>query len=92
MAAQVRTEAARQKEERKLIAEIEKRHGKSVDQLREEREKRVRDAIQLRVPDRVPVNVATGVFAVRYAGIDRHGKVENVRAMTKTAKEYGVYS
>ena len=55
--------------EQRLIAEIEKKHGKTVDQLREEREKRVSDAIELRVPDRVPVNVGTGVFAARYAGL-----------------------
>ncbi len=55
--------------EKKLISEIEKKHGKSVEQLREEREKRVRDAIQLKVPDRVPVNVGTGVFAARRAGL-----------------------
>ena len=53
----------------KAISAIEKKHGKTVQQLREEREKRVQDAIELRVPDRVPVNVGTGVFAARYAGL-----------------------
>ena len=55
--------------EKKIIAEIEKKHSKSVQILREEREKRVRNAIQLKVPDRVPVNVGTGVFAARRAGL-----------------------
>jgi len=54
---------------KRLKEEIEKRHGKTVDQLREEREKRVNDAIELRVPDRVPVTMHTGVFAARYAGL-----------------------
>src|SRR3989304_3181701 len=49
--------------------EIEKRHGKSAEQLLEERDKRVYDAIELRVPDRVPVTIQTGVFSARYAGI-----------------------
>jgi hypothetical protein len=49
--------------------EIESRHGKSAEQLLEEREKRVDDAIGLRVPDRVPVTIQTGVFSARYAGI-----------------------
>ncbi|MEK7354033.1 MAG: uroporphyrinogen decarboxylase family protein [Chloroflexota bacterium] len=53
----------------RLIADIEKKHGKTVSQLSEEREKRVSDAIQLKVPDRVPVNVGAGVFAARYAGL-----------------------
>ena len=55
--------------EEKLIVEIEKKHGKSTEKLREEREKRVREAIQLKVPDRVPVNVGTGVFAARRVGL-----------------------
>src|SRR3989304_7169869 len=49
--------------------EIEKRNGKSAEQLLEERDKRVYDAIELRVPDRVPVTIQTGVFSARYAGI-----------------------
>jgi hypothetical protein len=49
--------------------EIEKRHGKTTEELRLEREKRVSDAIALRVPDRVPVTIQTGVFSARYAGL-----------------------
>ncbi len=60
---------AREQYEKRLIAEIEKKHGKTVKQLREEREKRVLDAINLREPDRIPVNVSTGVFAAKYAGL-----------------------
>jgi hypothetical protein len=52
-----------------LKAEIEKRHGKTVDQLRHEREKRIYDAITLKTPDRVPVTIQTGVFACKYAGL-----------------------
>jgi hypothetical protein len=54
---------------KKLREEIERKHGKSVEQLCEEREKRVTDAIELRVPDRVPVNIQTSVFSARYAGL-----------------------
>lgn len=54
---------------RNVRAEIEKRHSKTVAELHEEREKRVNDAIELRVPDRVPVTIQTGVFSARYAGI-----------------------
>lgn len=56
-------------ENRRLIEQIEKKHGKSVEQLHEERGKRIRDAIELRVPDRVPVVMGTGVFAARYGGL-----------------------
>ena len=37
-------------------------------ELLEERKKRVFDAIQLKVPDRVPINAISGFFAARYAG------------------------
>jgi hypothetical protein len=53
----------------KTIAGIEKRHGKPVEQLFAEREKRVTDAINLREPDRVPVNLAIGEFVSRYTGM-----------------------
>lgn len=53
----------------KLRHEIEKRSGKSADELYEEREKRIRDAIELREPDRVPVVMGGGNFAARYVGV-----------------------
>jgi hypothetical protein len=56
-------------ENRRLTEQIEKKHGKSVEELREERGRRIRDAIELRVPDRVPVVLGTGVFAARYGGL-----------------------
>jgi hypothetical protein len=54
---------------KRLKDEIEKRHGKTTEQLLDEREKRMNDAIELRIPDRVPVTIQTGVFSARYAGI-----------------------
>ena len=51
------------------VAAVEAKHGKTAKDLREEREKRVRDAIELRIPDRVPVNVGTGAFAAIYSGL-----------------------
>ncbi|MCJ7604779.1 MAG: hypothetical protein MUO19_01935, partial [Dehalococcoidales bacterium] len=43
--------------------------GKSARQLREEREKRITDAIALRTPDRVPVICGMGYFPAKYMGI-----------------------
>ncbi len=54
---------------RRTVAAIEKKHGKSIEQLYAEREKRVTDAINLREPDRVPVNMAMGDFVFRHTGI-----------------------
>jgi hypothetical protein len=56
-------------EEKKLIAQIEKKNGKSVDQLRAEREKRIKDVMTLKEPDRVPVTLNPGVFAARALGL-----------------------
>ncbi len=49
--------------------EIERKHGKPAEALYAEREKRVRDAIQLKVPDKVPVVLASGYFPLYYAGL-----------------------
>jgi hypothetical protein len=54
---------------RKLQSQVEKKHGKTAEQLRVERDKRIFDTIRMKVPDRVPVTIQTGVFACRYAGI-----------------------
>ncbi len=43
--------------------------GKSAEQLRYEREKRITDAIQLKIPDRVPVICGIGYFPAKAAGI-----------------------
>jgi hypothetical protein len=55
--------------EKKIVEEIERKYGKTPGQLFEERDKRVRDAIALREPDRVPVVLGEGVFAAKYAGL-----------------------
>ena len=52
-----------------LREQIERKHGKTVDQLRAERDKRINDAITLKTPDRVPVTIQTGVFSCKYAGL-----------------------
>ncbi len=44
-------------------------NGKTGKQLRLEREKRITDAIQLRIPDRVPIICAMGYFPAKYTGI-----------------------
>ena len=51
--------------------EIEKETGKTLEELHDEREKRVRDAVELREPDRVPVRLSLIHFPARYAGIPK---------------------
>jgi hypothetical protein len=71
----------------KLVDEIEKRHSKSIQQLIEEREKRVNDAIALREPDRVPVMLGTGVFAARYAGLNASAMYYDQAAFREASKK-----
>ena len=42
------------KEQDELKKQIEEKHGKSTDQLYQERDKRANDVIDLKVPDRIP--------------------------------------
>jgi uroporphyrinogen-III decarboxylase len=56
-------------EDQRLVDAIQKKHGKSVEELRRDREKRLWDAVELRVPDRVPVIFGGTFFACKYAGI-----------------------
>ena len=42
---------------------------KTPDQLYRERLKRVEDAIQLKIPDRVPIALSLGYFPAKYGGI-----------------------
>jgi uroporphyrinogen-III decarboxylase len=43
--------------------------GKPARQLRQERQKRLNDAMDVKVPDRVPISCPIGYFAAKYAGI-----------------------
>ncbi|UCD09548.1 MAG: hypothetical protein JSU79_02600, partial [Dehalococcoidales bacterium] len=49
--------------------DLEQKNGKSLKELLREKDQRMADAAQLKVPDRVPVTIQTNVFAVKYAGL-----------------------
>lgn len=51
-----------------MIKDLEQ-GGKSPEELRREREQRITDVINLKIPDRVPVVTSIGYFAAKYAGI-----------------------
>ncbi len=53
----------------KLRDEIEKKHKKTPEQLFQEREKRLYDAVMMKVPDRVPVIWGGTFFACKYGGL-----------------------
>jgi uroporphyrinogen-III decarboxylase len=57
--------------ELKLRREIEKKHGKTPEELYDEREKRVREAIQLHEPDRVPVSLRMTYYPATHSKIPK---------------------
>ena len=67
-ASAVSAEELRQENEKRL-RQIVERTGKSPEALYEEREARIRAAVELRVPDRVPVVLGGTYFAARYSGL-----------------------
>jgi hypothetical protein len=83
-----RAEMEKYQEENAILKkQIEERTGKTVEQLYAERDKRVRDAIELRVPDRVPFMVLVEPHA--YSGIPNsaayYDHITLKRAMRKMA-------
>ena len=82
-----RAEKGLSQENRKLREQIEAKHGKSVEELYTERGKRIRDAIELKMPDRVPVVLGTGVFAARYGGLTASALYYDHAAYRKACKK-----
>ena len=77
-------------ENEKLKQAIEEKTGKTTAQLYEEREKRVRDAIELKVPDRIPLTA--NINAQTYTGIPNsagyYDPINFKRAMRKIAVDF----
>ena len=71
----------------KKAEEIRKKADKTPAQLYEEREKRVRDAIELRQPDRVPVRLETHAFPARYAEIPMSAKYYDLALWREATKK-----
>ena len=68
--ATVRTSEELLAEEKRLRQEIERKYGKTPEQLYDERAGRIWQAVQLKEPDRVPVVLGGTLFAARYGGLD----------------------
>jgi hypothetical protein len=58
-----------QEEQKRIKDEIERRHGKTTEQLYAEREKRTRDATELKEPDRAPLSL--NADPSNYTGVQR---------------------
>ena len=84
-----RTEIAKYRKENLLLKnEIEERTGKTVEQLYAERAKRVRDAIELREPDRVPFMVLVEPHA--YSGIPNSAAYYDHISLKRTMRKMAV--
>lgn len=73
--------------DKKIMEEIERKHGKTPAQLFEERDKRVRDAIALKEPDRVPVLLGEGVFAAKYSGLPLSAMYYDLEAFREATRK-----
>ena len=84
-----RTEIAKYRKENLLLRkQIEERTGKTVEQLYGERAKRVRDVIELRMPDRVPLMVL--VEAHSYSGIPNSASFYEPITLKRTMRKMAV--
>ena len=83
------TEMGKYQEENALLKrQIEERTGKTVEQLYAERAKRVRDAIELRVPDRVPFSVLIEPHA--YSKISKSAAYYDPMTIKRTMRKMAV--
>jgi hypothetical protein len=84
-----RTEIAKYREENLLLKkQIEERTGKTVDQLYGERAQRVRDVIELREPDRVPLMVLVEPHS--YSGIPKSAAYYDQITLKRTMRKMAV--
>lgn len=77
-----------QEETLALKKQIEERTGKTVDELYDERNRRVRDAIELRIPDRVPFSVLVEVQS--FAGVPNSASYYDHFAMRRAMRQAAV--
>lgn len=63
------TESSYRENLKMLRDNIEKKNGKSIEQLYKEKQQRLWDVIEMKQPDRVPVLLGGSYFAVKYAGL-----------------------
>ena len=79
-----------EKEQQSLKKEIERRTGRTCELLYEEREKRVRDVIELKVPDRIPLTIDVKIST--YTGVPNsaayYDPVNFKRAMRKITLDF----
>src|SRR4030042_5475768 len=84
-----RTESKKYMEENlALKKQIEEKNGKSVEQLYHERDKRVRDAIALKEPDRVPFSLIIDAHA--NAGIPNSAAYYDPLTLKRAMRKFAV--
>ncbi|MBI4283906.1 MAG: hypothetical protein HY663_05490 [Chloroflexi bacterium] len=75
-------------EEKRLREGIEKKHGKSPEDLYREREGRLRDAVELKEPDRVPVHLRFNFFPPAYVkGLTIADRYRNIGPWREACKK-----
>ena len=75
---------------KRLREHIEKKHGKTPEQLYKEREKRLRDAMELKQPDRIPMHLMLGYFIAEIGGITNQEMHENPEKVQELLEQFAL--
>jgi hypothetical protein len=64
--------------------------GKSTEQLLAERSKRLQDAMALKQPDRIPINLAAGYLLAEYGGVSHREQQDNPQKAQKLLEKFAL--
>ena len=64
--------------------------GKSTEQLLAERSKRLQDAIELKQPDRIPINMPAGYLLAEYGGITHREQQDNLAKAQELLEKFAL--
>ncbi len=73
-----------------LRKQVEKKYGKSPEQLYTEREKRLTDALYLKQPDRIPIHLMLGYFIAEYGGLANREMHDNPEKIQELLEEFAL--
>ncbi|MBN2238949.1 MAG: hypothetical protein JW712_04180 [Dehalococcoidales bacterium] len=75
---------------KKLRDQLEKRYGKTPEQIYSEREKRLEDALHLKQPDRIPIHLMLGYFTAEWGGISNREMHENPEKVQEILEDFAM--
>jgi hypothetical protein len=73
-----------------LREQVEKKYGKTPEQLYRERENRLHDAMELKQPDRIPIHLMLGYFIAEIGGITNQEMHENPEKVQEILEQFAL--